>query len=367
VDLAAVPADSAALVETAASAKVPTDLFWQRLLAAEVSPAKGRALIEELGPLGVGAADALLQHPVLTDGERRRAVSASREALHRGLAHGVSVLTESDYPELLTESVGMSPALYLHGNASCLAAPTIAIVGTRSASTYGKACAHKFAEAFGRAGVTVVSGGALGIDAAAHKGALEGGGRTVAVLAAGVDNVYPAVHAGLFNQIQQSGCLMSQFALGTKPSDYKFLVRNALIAAVSLAVVVIEAPTKSGAIRTAQHAAELGRAVFVVPGDVDRLTFRGSFGLIRDGATLVSHPDEVMEELGIEPVAPVTEAAPPTSVGERILAVLTTNPLATELIVERSGLDTAEVLAELTMLELDGRVLRDSGGYALRP
>lgn len=253
-----------------------------------------------------------------------------------------------------------------HGEAEVLEQPTLGIVGTRGATAYGKACALKFAEAAARAGVTVISGGALGIDAAAHKGALEAGGKTVAVLAAGVDNVYPAVHAGLFQQIHQSGCLVSQFAAGTKPGDYRFLVRNALVAALSDAVLVVEAPKRSGAMRTAHAAVEYGKEVFVVPANIDLMNFSGSFALIREGATLVTHPDDVLESMGIEPIA----AAPaPTIEGPaaKILAVLSTTPKPTEKIVAESGMETAEVLSELTMLELDGLILRDAGGYTIRP
>lgn len=333
--------------------------FWQALLAAEMSPAKARAILQEGGDFAA--------HPALTDGERRRLNSASAHALQAALGAGAEILEEGDYPEILAEAAGTPPALFLHGDRTAIHAPTVAIVGTRSASAYGKACAHKFAEALARAGVTVVSGGALGIDAAAHRGALEAGGRTAAVLAAGIDNVYPAVHGGLFNQIRASGCLVSQFAVGSKPADYRFLIRNALVAAMSLAVLVVEAPLRSGAMRTAHHAAELGREVFVVPANIDALSFQGSFSLVRDGATLVSHPDEILESLGITPPEPEPQKAPASSLGEQILAVLTVNPLAAERIVERTGLDTADVLSELTMLELDGRIVRDAGGYAIRP
>lgn len=278
---------------------------------------------------------------------------------------GVRLLAGDGRPELVREANGTPSAIFVDGDSTALEAPCVAIVGTRSASLYGKACAMKFAEALARAGITIVSGGALGIDAAAHQGAMAVGGRTAAVLAAGVDNVYPAVHAGLFRQIRAQGCLVSQFAVGTKPGDYRFLVRNSLIAALCQAVLVIEAPLRSGAMRTANAAAEYGRDVFVVPANIDMMSFAGSFHLIREGASLASHPDDILESMGIEPVAPIEQSAPST-VGDQILRVLTTHPIPTEKIVELSGLDTSEVLSELTMLELDGRVIRDAGGYAIR-
>jgi DNA processing protein len=346
---------------------LPSPRFLQRLLAAEASAAKSRALLAELGFLADGeAVDALLAHPTLTDAERRRAQQASEPALVAALRAGAEVFCGDDLPELVLEAEGTPSALFVHGDVTALDAPTVAIVGTRSASTYGKACAMKFAEALARAGVTIVSGGALGIDAAAHRGALEAGGRTAAVLAAGIDNVYPAVHAGLFQQIQGQGCLVSQFAAGTRPSEYRFIVRNSLVAALSQAVLVVEAPLRSGAMRTAHAAAEYGRDVFVIPANIDALSFAGSFSLIRDGASLVSHPDEMLEALGIEPPA-APEMAPASGPGERILRVLSTIAIPTEKIVELSGLETVEVLSELTMLELEGRVIRDAGGYAIRP
>jgi len=287
-------------------------------------------------------------------------------ALEKAIAQGVHVLEFDDYPEELQESGNVPPAVFVKGSAECLYQPTVAIVGTRSASTYGKACAHKFAQALVKAGVTVVSGGALGIDAAAHKGALEGGGKTVAVLATGVDGVYPPVHNHLFQQIASSGCLLSQFAVGSKLGDYKFLIRNVLVASLSQAVLVIEAPARSGAISTAMAANELGREVFVVPANIDHFGFQGSFSLLRDGATLVNHPDQILESLQIEPQVE-TPKSDASEMGAAILAVMTSEPISTELIVDRSGLETAEVLSELTMLELEGRVIRGPSGYSLMP
>jgi len=340
--------------------------FWQRLLAAELAPAKNRVLLEELGSFASDPLDILMSHQALTDVEKRRMQSVELGPLEKALKQGVQVLESEDYPEALQESGNMPPALFVKGNPECLFQPIVAIVGTRSASTYGRACAFKFAQALAQAGVTVVSGGALGIDAAAHKGALEAGGQTVAVLATGVDTVYPPVHHGLFQQIAASGCLLSQFAVGSKLADYKFLIRNVLVAALSSAVLVVEAPARSGAISTATAANELGREVFVVPANIDHFGFQGSFGLLRDGATLVNHPNQILESLQIVPheTVEIEDASP---MGQRILAALTSEPLSTELIVERSGLDTGDVLSELTVLELEGRVIRGANGYALMP
>ena len=333
--------------------------FWQLLLAGELSARKARLLADELSQ-EPDAIARLQGHPALADGERRRIAAAPRE-----IVPGATLLLENDFSEALREAEGL-PALFLSGDAASLHAPCIAIVGTRRASAYGKACAQKFAEGFARAGATVVSGGALGIDAAAHAGALTVGGKTVAVLAGGVDNVYPAVHSGLFSRIRERGALVSGFACGAKPGEHKFLLRNDLIAALCMAVVVIEAPVKSGALRTAATAADLGREVFAVPATIDNRDYWGSFNLLRDGATLAYHPDQVLVSLGIDPVAAQSTPAP-VGDAERVLAALTVDPLDPEKIVERTGLDASAVLSELTLLEIDGRVLRHAGGYAVRP
>ncbi|RYG24529.1 DNA-protecting protein DprA [bacterium] len=339
---------------------MPDDSFWQLLLAGELSARKANLIAQELAH-HPDRNRRLREHAALTETERRRIASCRTE-----IPPGAKVLTEMDFSSYLAEAEG-PPAIFVSGDAAALHEPCIAIVGTRSASLYGKACAQKFAEGFARAGVTVVSGGALGIDAAAHKGALAVGGRTAAVLAGGVDNVYPSVHAGLFGQIRESGCLVSQFACGAKPGEHKFLLRNDLIASLCIGVLVVEAPNKSGALRTAATAAELGREVFVVPATIDNRAYWGSLNLIRDGATLVYHPDQVLESLDIEPVRAQTASPAPEGDTERLLAALSIDPISPEGLVERTGLDPSTVLSELTLLELDGRIVKDASGYALKP
>lgn len=241
-------------------------------------------------------------------------------------------------------------------------------MGTRHASAYGRAVAQKFAEAFARAGVTVVSGGAHGIDAAAHKGALAADGITVAVMLTGIERVYPLEHRGLFQQIRQKGCLLSQFAVGAQPGKFRPLMRNRTIAALSQAVLVVEAPAKSGSLNTATAAAEIGVPLFVVPANIDAEGFRGSHALIREVATLVEHPDQVLMDLGIRTVEqPKLLAVPENEVQAKILAVLSTDPMNSEKIAQTAGLSPDEVLSELTMLELEGLVLRDGAGYVIKP
>jgi DNA processing protein len=354
-----------ATITVAETTKVPAidPLFWQHLLALEAPPATCRALIEGLGKSLLAPEVYLLHHPTLSESERTW-LTQSAKFLPPVLESGARILVEDDYPETLRQVLSfVSPGLFIQGDPACLNAPTVGIVGTRDASPYGRACAQKFAEALANAGVTVVSGGALGIDGAAHKGALAVGGKTAAVFAGGIDKIYPAVHGDMFKQITEQGCLISQFGAGARPSDYKFLARNVTIAALSQALLVIQAPVKSGSLTTATASAEMGREVFVVPANIDAIEFRGSFNLLRDGATLVYHPDQILESLGI--ARPTKKEAPVdiSPLGQRIVDILSADPLDPERIVERTGLSAGEVLSELTMLELDGVVLRAPGGY----
>ncbi len=333
--------------------------FWQLLLAAELPAGKSRALLESMK--GKLTRSELLSR--LSETERQKAMLANSGALRTAAEEGVWALAADDYPEVLRQTPGAPSALFVWGDASPLEKPTVAIVGTRQATPYGRAVAIKFAEGLARAGVTIVSGGALGVDAAAHRGALQAGGSTVAILAGGVDRLYPPNNRGLFEQIRKSGCLISQYAIGTRPDRFRFLERNGLIAALSRAVVVIEAPSRSGSLRTAHQANDLGRQVFVVPGTVDMDTFRGSHALIRDGASLVDHPDQVLEELGLSAATPSAPSKPASSAGSAILEHLSWTALSPEKLAEICGMEAADVMSELTMLEIDGHAVRTDGGY----
>ncbi len=345
-----------------------TPRLAQALLAAEFPSIKGRAFLKELGPFGDAGVEKLRQHPQLSETERKRLQNVSFDRLETALRDGVQVVDIRHYPDHLKNWPDNPLGIFTWGSWQCTQAPTIGIVGTRGASTYGKAVAEKFAESFARAGVTVISGGALGIDAAAHKGCMGVGGKTIAVMAGGLDQLYPAMHRGLFQQIRETGgCLVSQFAYGTKPNAFRFLQRNHLVAGLSQAIVVVEAPERSGAIHTANRANELGRHVFVVPANIENLGFRGSHALIRDGATLADHPDIVLDALGIKPSHPTVQPVAVTEVASKILASLSTSPLAVEFILERTGLPMTDVVSELTILELEGQIIHDAGGYALKP
>lgn len=343
-------------------------LFWQYLLGAELPPQKARDFLASLGSHGLDPIAALRTWPGLTDAERRRVDGASSSRLERALDDGVHVLEHPQYPPTAYPEF-LPPALFVWGDPDALTGPRIAIVGTRRASVYGRAVAHKFAQNLAQRGVGVISGGALGIDGAAHRGSLAADGRTAAVLAGGLDRLYPAAHKGLFQQIREErGCLVSQFALGTEPLHYNFLTRNATVVALSDAVLVVEAPAQSGSIHTALHAVEQGKPVFVVPATIDHEGFRGSHALIRDGALLVDHPGQIAEVMGWpEPHVPEPERAEDDPVTERILAALTLEPVALDRIADATEMDPADLAEALTDLELDGRVLREGVGYARVP
>lgn len=221
--------------------------------------------------------------------------------------HGLGVLLPSHdaYPRLLREIHDPPGVLFLRGALEPHDQLAVAIVGARRASRYGRQQAERLAAGLARIGITVVSGMARGIDAAAHRGALSAGGRTIAVLASGVLNPYPPEHVNLAEEIAASGCVLSEAAPTMPPISGMFPQRNRIISALSLGTIVVEAADRSGALITSRHAMEQGREVFAVPGQIDNPLSAGPNRLIRDGARLVTSIDDVLEELG-----PLAEATP---------------------------------------------------------
>jgi DNA processing protein len=240
----------------------------------------------------------------------RRIVNARREVqLEAQLAlvreHGLGVLLPSraDYPRLLSEIHDPPGVLFARGRIEPADAMAVAIVGTRRATRYGQMQAERLAAGLARAGLTVVSGLARGIDAAAHRGALAAGGRTIAVLASGVLNVFPPEHAKLAEEVAAHGAVLSEAAPTMPPLSGMFPQRNRIISGLSLGAIIVEAADRSGALITARHAMEQGREVFAVPGPVDSPGSSGPHRLLRDGAKLVTCVDDVLEELGHLPAA----------------------------------------------------------------
>lgn len=291
--------------------------------------------------------------------------------------HGIEILSEADdrYPRMLREIHDPPGVLFVRGSLRGEDAMAIAIVGTRHASPYGLQQAERLAGTLARYGLTIVSGLARGIDAAAHRGALAAGGRTLAVLASGVLNIYPPEHDKLAAEITRRGALLGESPPRAQPLAGAFPQRNRLISGLSLGVIVVEAGWRSGALITARHAMEQGREVFAVPGHVDSRTARGCHRLIRDGAKLVETADDVLEELG-----PLVEPTPHghgqvvvhpaelqlNDLEQKVLAAVGGDPTPVDRIVAESGLSVPQVLSTLSVLEMRRLVRRLSGTNVVR-
>jgi DNA processing protein len=276
------------------------------------------------------------------------------------------VLTQDDprFPSRLKEIPYPPPYLFLRGSLEPDDARAVALVGTRGASYYGLKACRRLAGALAARDWRVVSGLARGIDTAAHQGALEKGGRTLAVLGCGLDVVYPPENKKLYAQIPEQGALISEFPLGTPPEARNFPIRNRLISGLAWAVVVVEAGEKSGTHITVQYALDQGREVLAVPGPVDSPTSIGPHRLIQQGAKLVHEVEDILQELprdaGVKPsprLAGVTEAPParPRD-ADPLLPFLGADPVQLEELVQASRLPAAEVMSRLTLLELKGLI-----------
>jgi len=310
--------------------------------------------------------------PDWSAGERAREWLAASPGRH--------LLTEADpaYPSLLAAIPAPPPVLYVDGRLSCLAAAQIAVVGSRQATPSARDTAREFAVGLARAGLVITSGLAHGIDAAAHQGALDGGGATLAVFGCGVDHVYPAANRGLAGRIREQGALVSEFPLGARPLPAFFPRRNRIISGLALGTLVVEAALTSGSLVTARHALEQGREVFAMPGSVRNPLSRGCHALLRDGAVLAESVDDVLGELPAFTPWPAlrTEAGAP---GTRVSALehLSTKqlavyeccdflPLGVDAIVDQCGLTAPEVSSILTALEMKGVVRAVTGGAYVR-
>jgi len=209
--------------------------------------------------------------------------------------YGIVTMSDPQYPPLLLEIPDPPPFLYVHGRLE-KSIKNIAVVGSRNASSYGIETTKRLCSSLAARGITIVSGMARGIDTSAHKGALDGNGKTIAVLGSGFERVYPAENRGLFDRIAENGAVISEFPLHTEPEAYNFPIRNRIISGVSLGTIVVEATKKSGSLITARLAAEQNREVFAVPGNVQSFKSIGTHTLIKQGAKLVEHAQDVIEE-----------------------------------------------------------------------
>lgn len=294
--------------------------------------------------------------------------------------HGLDVIVESDprYPAMLHEIHDPPGVMFMHGDLLPQDAVSVAIVGSRHATPYGKQTAEKLASGLARAGLTIISGLARGIDAAAHRGALDAGGRTIGVLASGLLNIYPPEHVDLAKEVTRSGALLSEAPPRAVPMSGSFPQRNRIITGLSLGTIVVEATERSGALISARHAMEQGREVFAVPGRIDSRTSHGCHRLIRDGAKLVESVDDVLEELGPLVASTTVRAGDeqrqlrhPAELKlneqeRQVLDAIDTEATSIDQIVVKSGLPVHRVLSTISVLEVRKLIRRLSGTNVAR-
>ena len=279
---------------------------------------------------------------------------------------GVTWLPRTDpgFPPLLAAIHDPPPGLFLRGTAGAaelLRRPTVAVVGARACSPYGAQVARVLGRELAAGGIVVVSGLARGVDGEAHRGALESGGTTVAVLGCGIDRDYPAAHAELGARIRASGLAVSEYAPGVEPAPWRFPARNRLIAGLSAVTVVVEARERSGALITADLALEEGREVFAVPGEITSALSAGTNDLLRLGAAPLLTSADILELFGLAAAPP--EAVDLTSTAGAVLARLQDGPTSADELVRSTGLDAGALASALTELELAGRAVAAGGVY----
>lgn len=319
---------------------------------------------------GIGPKLARLIHAAKSTDHAEEELQTCRENGFKLLRLGTD-----EYPQNLPEVCDAPLILYCRGELKPQDNLAVGIVGSRRCTLYGTQQAEKFGSALAMAGITVVSGMARGIDAAAHRGALAAGGRTIAVSATGLKNVYPPEHVELSEQIAQNGAVVCESRLDQQPTSGIFPQRNRIISGLSLGVIIIEANRKSGALHTARHAMEQGREVMAIPGRIDSFASDGCNDLIRDGATLIRNVDDVLESLGpmVQPVKTEEqkEVRSPReltlSAQERqILDMVTSEPQHLDEIIRAAEIGSSRVLATLTVLEMKRMVKRLPGGLLVR-
>lgn len=345
---------------------------WHRLMAEHGMPQSALAALP-----GIAKAAGVEDYEICPLGVVQAEVRAGRALGARLLIHG-----EPDYPAALAGIADAPPALWALGDITLFNRPAVGMVGARNASSLGLRMARRLGQGLSEGGFTVVSGLARGIDAAAHDAALMGEGRTIAVMAGGLDVIYPAENAALARRIAETGCRISEHPPGLEPQARHFPLRNRIVAGLSRAVVVVEAAAKSGSLITAKAALDYGREVMAVPGHPFDARASGCNMLIRDGALLVRGPADVAEALGTairEPELhlPAHPPLPGLTAPQRplkdvallhsmILSRLGPSPLAEDQLVRDLNVTPAQIAPELLTLELDGRIARQPGGLLAR-
>lgn len=344
---------------------------WIRLVETPgVGNQTGRKLLAAFGlPQAIFEADfqALAQHvgPRIADALLTPATGAMRAQIDKTLdwagnpVNHVLILGDPRYPRALLDIADPPLMLYAKGRVDLLNAPAVAVVGSRNATAQGIINAEKFSEALSQAGLSIISGLALGIDTAAHRGGLRGSGSTVAVIGTGADIVYPARNRDLAHRIAETGCILSEYMLGTAAVAANFPRRNRIISGLAQGVLVVEAAARSGSLITARMAGDQGREVFAIPGSIHSPLSKGCHLLIRQGAKLVESAQDILEELTHfrqpaeqTPMAPATAAMPECAV----LSTLGFDPVHLDMLAERCNINIAELQSTLLIYELDGIV-----------
>jgi len=291
---------------------------------------------------------------------------------------------DSQYPELLTQIPDPPPVIYLKGCLNCLNDIQIAIVGSRNPTQGGEQTAYQFARYLGRSGFTIISGLALGIDTAAHKGALAAQATTIGVMGTGLDQIYPAKNSDLAEQIIETGALISEFPLGTSAKPHNFPRRNRIVSGLSLGVLVVEAAQRSGSLITARHALEQGREVFAIPGSIHNPLAKGCHQLIRDGAKLIETGQDIIVEISVLAQSMLDRDIKPETLihqsekennenqnesitdldndYQQLLEAIAFDPVSADLLIQRTGFSPQSVSSMLLMLELKGYIVSNVGG-----
>ena len=341
---------------------------WRQLLERHAGP---RFLFQEsrAALAGLGLKAALLDYLKEPDW-----VGVERDLAWLSAQSGRSILTLADsrYPALLREIPSPPPVLFVLGDVAALSSLQIAIVGSRNPTPPGQRTSREFAAALAASGITVTSGLALGVDAASHRGAMDGGGRTVAVVGTGLDQVYPRRHADLMDEVVQTGAVVSEFSVGTPPLPAHFPRRNRIISGLSIGTLVVEASLRSGSLITARAALEQGREVFAIPGSIHNPMARGCHALIKDGAKLVESVADILEELtgfagALDPSGDSRPAAERLeSAAAHLLKYVAWEPTSVDTLVTASGMSAEKVAYLLLDLELKGYVASTPTGCYCR-
>lgn len=318
-----------------------------------------RELAQHLGPEAVAGLDS---------SEVGLAVDAAMRWLETD-GHALITLADPGYPRLLLEIADPPPVLYCRGRSELLNRPSLGVVGSRNATAQGAANAEMFSRSFSAAGLTIVSGLAQGIDAAAHRGGLQGPGSTIAVLGTGVDIAYPRSNAPLAGDIAVRGLLVSEYPLGARALAHHFPRRNRVISGLASGCLVVEAALASGSLITARAAAEQGREVFAVPGSIHSPLSKGCHALIKSGAKLAESAEDVLSELqAIRPAPPRSRRSPPDAGGQShpLLEHMGFDPVDVDALFLRSKIPVDQITAQLLQLELEGRITALPGGLYQR-